>query len=216
MYVVKRDGRLEQVSSSKLYQRIHRLCHDLNSQFVHPRAVSLKVIKGLSDNTTTEDIDIYAASVAATLTYKHYDYDTLAGRLLVTNMHKYVDESFTKVVQELHKHNLVSDELLSVTIKHSKIIEENIDMKLDLDYNYFGYQTLKNGYLIKINEKVAETIQHMHMRIALGIFGDDIDSAIKSYKFLSRKMYTHASPTMFAAGTLTPQTSLFSVDHGKR
>ncbi|ACH88684.1 ribonucleotide reductase large subunit [Helicoverpa armigera multiple nucleopolyhedrovirus] len=207
MYVVKRDGRLEQVSSSKLYQRIHRLCHDLNSQFVHPRAVSLKVIKGLSDNTTTEDIDIYAASVAAALTYKHYDYDTLAGRLLVTNMHKYVDESFTKVVQRLHKHNLVSDELLSVTIKHSKIIEENIDMKLDLDYNYFGYQTLKNGYLIKINEKVAERIQHMHMRIALGIFGDDIDSAIKSYKFLSRKMYTHASPTMFAAGTLTPQMS---------
>nr|QNH90810.1 rr1 [Mamestra configurata nucleopolyhedrovirus B] len=207
MYVVKRDGRLEQVSSSKLYQRIHRLCHDLNSQFVHPRAVSLKVIKGLSDNTTTEDIDIYAASVAAALTYKHYDYDTLAGRLLVTNMHKYVDESFTKVVQRLHKHNLVSDELLSVTIKHSKIIEENIDMKLDLDYNYFGYQTLKNGYLIKIKEKVAERIQHMHMRIALGIFGDDIDSAIKSYKFLSRKMYTHASPTMFAAGTLTPQMS---------
>nr|WRQ96405.1 rr1 [Mamestra configurata nucleopolyhedrovirus A] len=207
MYVVKRDGRLEQVSPSKLHNRIHRLCHDLNSQFVHPKAVSLKVIKSFSDRTTTEDIDIYAASVAATLTYKHYDYDMLAGRLLVTNMHKYVDESFTKVVQRLHKHNLVSDELLLVTIKHSKIIEDNIDMKLDLDYNYFGYQTLKNGYLIKINDKVAERIQHMHMRIALGIFGDDIDNAIKSYKFLSTKMYTHASPTMFAAGTPTPQMS---------
>lgn len=207
MYVIKRDGRHEEVCLDKIKWRIAKLCHNLDRDHVDPMVVTLQVVKSIKSGITTEELDVHAAQVAATLTCEHYDYDLLGGRILVSNMQKQVDPSFTKVVQNLHKHKLVSDELLSLTLRHSEKLESCIDLTLDEDYKYFGYQTLENGYLLKVNNKVAERIQHMHMRVALGIYGEDIEGAIETYKLLSTKMYTHASPTMFAAGTATPQLS---------
>merc|ERR1712038_2031095 len=174
----------------------------------------MKVINGLYPGVTTVELDNLAAEIAATMTTKHPDYAILAARIVVANLHKETKKVFSEVVQDLR--NIVSHGRPSPMISdfHYKVIMDNADRlnsaivyDRDFSYQYFGIKTLERSYLLKIDGKVAERPQHMLMRVAVGIHGEDIDDAIETYDLLSEKLFTHASPTMFNAATPRPQLS---------
>ncbi|XP_059474127.1 ribonucleoside-diphosphate reductase large subunit [Neocloeon triangulifer] len=216
MFVLKRDGRKEEVHFDKITSRIQKLCYGLNMEYVDPPSITLKVINGLYPGVTTVELDNLAAETAATLTTKHPDYAILAARIAVSNLHKETKKTFSEVMDDLHKmvnkHNGKKTPMLSDL--HHKIIMENADRlnssiiyDRDFSYNYFGFKTLERSYLLRIDNKVAERPQHMLMRVAVGIHGEDIDAAIHTYNLLSERFFTHASPTLFNAATVKPQLS---------
>ncbi|CAB3378939.1 Hypothetical predicted protein [Cloeon dipterum] len=216
MFVLKRDGRKEEVHFDKITSRIQKLCYGLNMEFVDPPSITLKVISGLYPGVTTVELDNLAAETAATMTTKHPDYATLAARIAVSNLHKETKKSFSDVMDDLHKmvnkHNGLKTPMLSDY--HHKIIMDNADRlnssiiyDRDFSYNYFGFKTLERSYLLRIDDKVVERPQHMLMRVAVGIHGEDVDAAINTYNLLSERYFTHASPTLFNAATCKPQLS---------
>ncbi|KAF0307656.1 Ribonucleoside-diphosphate reductase large subunit [Amphibalanus amphitrite] len=216
MYVIKRDGRKENVMFDKITNRINKLCYNLNMNYVDPPAITLKVINGLYPGVTTVELDNLAAETAATMTTKHPDYAILAARIAVANLHKETKKTFSEVIDDLyHMRNANSGIAIPmISDQHHKIIMDNADMlnshiiyDRDYTYNYFGFKTLERSYLLKINGKVVERPQHMLMRVAVGIHGDDIEGAIETYNLLSEKWFTHASPTLFNAATRRPQLS---------
>ncbi|XP_042212377.1 ribonucleoside-diphosphate reductase large subunit-like [Homarus americanus] len=216
MYVLKRDGRQEPVMFDKITSRVQKLCYGLNMEFIDPPAITLKVINGLYSGVTTVELDNLTAETVATMTTKHPDYAVLAARIAVSNLHKETKKCFSEVMTDLY--NMVDKEnglkIPMIGEKYYKIIMDNAD-KLnsaiiydrDFSYNYFGFKTLERSYLLKIGGKVAELPQHMLMRVAIGIHGEDIDAAIETYNLLSEKWFTHASPTLFNAATCRPQLS---------
>merc|ERR1719266_1041447 len=174
----------------------------------------MKVINGLYPGVTTVELDNLAAEIAATMTTKHPDYAILAARIVVSNLHKETKKVFSEVIQDLR--NIVSHDRPAPMISefHYKIIMKNADRlnsaiiyDRDFSYQYFGIKTLERSYLLKIDGKVVERPQHMLMRVAVGIHGEDIEAAIETYNMLSEKLFTHASPTMFNAATPRPQLS---------
>merc|ERR1712226_1345126 len=174
----------------------------------------MKVINGLYPGVTTVELDNLAAEIAATMTTKHPDYAILAARIVVANLHKETKKVFSEVVQDLR--NIISHGRPAPMISefHYKIIMKNADRlnsaviyDRDFSYQYFGIKTLERSYLLKIDGKVVERPQHMLMRVAVGIHGEDIEAAIETYNMLSEKLFTHASPTMFNAATPRPQLS---------
>ncbi|XP_075160391.1 ribonucleoside diphosphate reductase large subunit [Haematobia irritans] len=216
LFVVKRDGRKEEVHFDKITSRIQKLCYGLNMDFVDPVAITLRVINGLYCGVTTQQLDNLAAETAATLTTNHADYALLAARIAVSNLHKETKKVFSEVISDLH--NFVSEETgqkapmisefhYNVVMKNSERLNSAIVYDRDFGYNYFGFKTLERSYLLKMNGKIAERPQHMLMRVAVGIHGEDIDSAIETYNLLSERYFTHASPTLFAAATNRPQLS---------
>ncbi|XP_061386053.1 ribonucleoside-diphosphate reductase large subunit [Musca vetustissima] len=216
LFVVKRDGRKEEVHFDKITSRIQKLCYGLNMDFVDPVAITLRVINGLYCGVTTQQLDNLAAETAATLTTNHADYALLAARIAVSNLHKETKKVFSEVISDLHHY--VSDETgkpapmisefhYNVVMKNSERLNSAIVYDRDFGYNYFGFKTLERSYLLKMNGKIAERPQHMLMRVAVGIHGEDIDAAIETYNLLSERFFTHASPTLFAAATNRPQLS---------
>merc|ERR1712223_942502 len=174
----------------------------------------MKVINGLYPGVTTVELDNLAAEIAATMTTKHPDYAILAARIVVANLHKETKKVFSEVVQDLR--NIVSHGRPAPMISefHYNIIMKNADRlnsaiiyDRDFSYQYFGIKTLERSYLLKIDGKVVERPQHMLMRVAVGIHGDDIDAAIETYNMMSEKLFAHASPTLFNAATPRPQLS---------
>jgi len=216
MYVKKRNGRQEFVMFDKITSRIIKLCYGLNMDFVDPAAITLKVINGLYQGVTTVELDNLAAETAATMTTKHPDYAILAARIAISNLHKETKKTFSDVMEDLHtwvnpkndKHcPMVSKETLSIVKANADRLNSSIVYDRDFSYNYFGFKTLERSYLLKIGGKVAERPQHMLMRVAVGIHGEDIEAAIETYNLMSEKWFTHASPTLFNAGTCRPQLS---------
>ncbi|KAI1280496.1 Ribonucleoside-diphosphate reductase large subunit [Halotydeus destructor] len=215
MYVLKRDGRQETVMFDKITSRINKLCYNLNTEYLDPPAITLKVMAGLYTGVTTVELDNLAAETAATMTTKHPDYAILAARIAVSNLHKETRKNFSDVVKDLYEHKdktgrwipMISDETFKIVQEHADELNSAIIYNRDFDYNYFGFKTLERSYLLKIDGKVAERPQHMLMRVAVGIHGDDIESAIESYNLMSEKWFTHASPTLFNAGTPRNQLS---------
>ncbi|KAF7236623.1 Ribonucleoside-diphosphate reductase large subunit [Varanus komodoensis] len=176
----------------------------------------MKVIQGLYSGVTTVELDTLAAETAATLTTKYPDYAILAARIAVSNLHKETKKVFSDVMEDLYnyvnphngKHSpMISKETLHIVLANKDRLNSAIIYDRDFSYNYFGFKTLERSYLLKINSKVAERPQHMLMRVAVGIHKDDIDAAIETYNLLSEKWFTHASPTLFNAGTNRPQLS---------
>lgn len=216
LYVIKRDQRQEEIHFDKITSRISKLCYGLNSDFVDPVEITMKVISGLYPGVTTVELDNLAAETAATMTTKHPDFALLAARIAVSNLHKETKKVFSEVMHDLHSlvREGTGEPMPLISDKHYKIIMDNAD-KLnsaiiydrDYNYNYFGFKTLERSYLLRIKGKVAERPQHMLMRVAVGIHGDDIDSAISTYNLLSEGYFTHASPTLFNAATPRPQLS---------
>ncbi len=216
MLVLKRDGRRESVRFDKITARIENLCYELDPKFIQPIEVAKKVIDGLYDGVSTTELDNLAAEVCASLTVKHPDYATLAARIAISNLHKTTSQSFSNTMKRLYTYvnpktggnaSLIDPEVYGIVKKNAARLDETIDYKRDFGYDYFGYKTLEKSYLIRLDGKVVERPQHMLMRVAVGIHKEDIESAIETYNLLSEKWFTHATPTLFNAGTPKPQLS---------
>ena len=216
MYVVKRDGRKESVKFDKITARITKLCYSLNSDYVDAAAVAQKVIQGVRDGIQTTELDNLAAETAATMTVKHPDYALLASRIAVSNLHKNTEKSFSKTMELLYKYidpksgeeaQLLADDVYEVIEKNAELLDSTIIYDRDYNFDYFGFKTLEKSYLLRTNGKPAERPQHMYMRVAVGIHKTDINAAIDTYHLLSEGWFTHATPTLFNAGTPKPQMS---------
>ncbi|NJB82311.1 ribonucleoside-diphosphate reductase subunit alpha [Wenyingzhuangia aestuarii] len=215
MYVIKRDGHKESVMFDKITARIRKICYGLNP-LVDPVKVAMRVIEGLYDGVTTSELDNLAAEIAATLTTAHPDYAKLAARISVSNLHKNTEKSFSATMKALYeyvnprtglKSPLLSDEVFNVIEKNSALLDSSIVYDRDFNYDYFGFKTLERSYLLKINGEIAERPQQMLMRVSIGIHLDDIEEAIETYNLMSKKFFTHATPTLFNSGTPKPQMS---------
>ncbi|UKT64375.1 ribonucleoside-diphosphate reductase subunit alpha [Pedobacter mucosus] len=216
MFVHKRDGRKEAVQFDKITARIQKLCYGLNSDLVDPIDVAKKVIEGLYDGVTTSELDNLAAETAASLTTKHPDYALLASRIAVSNLHKNTIKSFSGTMKMLHEYfdpkaqksaPLIADDVMEIIIKNADILDSTIIYDRDFGFDYFGFKTLEKSYLLKVNGKIVERPQHLFMRVSVGIHKEDIDSVIKTYNLMSERWFTHATPTLFNAGTPKPQMS---------
>ncbi|TRY75630.1 hypothetical protein TCAL_09737 [Tigriopus californicus] len=214
MFVLKRDGREEPVHFDKITSRIEKLCYRLDMDFIDPPAITIKVINGLYPGVTTVELDNLAAETAATMTTKHPDYAILAARIVVANLHKETKKVFSEVVKDLYEMKTHGRPTPMISQTHYEIIQRNAERlnsaivyDRDFDYQYFGFKTLERSYLLKIDGKVVERPQQMLMRVAVGIHGEDVDSAIETYDMMSQKLFTHASPTLFNAATPRPQLS---------
>ncbi|CAM4129534.1 ribonucleoside-diphosphate reductase subunit alpha [Zobellia nedashkovskayae] len=215
MFVVKRDGRKEVVMFDKITARVRKLCYGLNG-LVDPLKVAMRVIEGLYDGVTTSELDNLAAEIAATMTTTHPDYAKLAARISVSNLHKNTKKSFSETMKDLYlyvnprtnkKAPLLSDEVFKVISENAERLDSTIIYNRDFGYDYFGFKTLERSYLLKLNGKIAERPQHMLMRVSVGIHLNDLDSAIETYELMSKKYFTHATPTLFNSGTPKPQMS---------
>jgi len=215
MYVVKRDGRKEQIMFDKITARVRKLCYGLN-ELVDPLKVTMRVIEGLYDGVTTSELDNLAAEIAATMTTAHPDYARLAARISVSNLHKNTKKTFSDVMHDLYTYvnprtgkdaPLLADEVYKVIMENKDTLDSTIIYNRDFGYDYFGFKTLERSYLLKLNGQIAERPQHMLMRVAVGIHLNDIESAIETYELMSKKYFTHATPTLFNAGTPKPQMS---------
>jgi ribonucleoside-diphosphate reductase alpha chain len=215
MFVVKRDGRREAVKFDKITARIKKLCYGLDP-IVDPTKVAMRVIEGLYDGVTTSELDNLAAEVAASFTTTHPGYSLLASRIAVSNLHKGTKKTFSAVMHDLYHYidpktgkeaPLIADDVYEVIEKNAEVLDSTIIYDRDFGYDYFGFKTLERSYLLKINGVVAERPQHMLMRVALGIHKNDIESAVETYDLMSERWFTHATPTLFNAGTPKPQMS---------
>ena len=216
MYVIKRDGRRESVKFDKVTARIEKLCYGLDAAHVQPVEVAKKVVSGIFDGVTTAQLDGLAAETAASMTTKHPDYATLAARIAISNLHKNTLKSFSATMKRLYTYvdpktgenaSLLSKEVYDVVRRNAALLDSTIIYDRDYGYDYFGYKTLEKSYLLKLDGKIAERPQHMLMRVAVGVHQDDIDAAIETYNLLSERWFTHATPTLFNAGTPKPQMS---------
>lgn len=216
MYVIKRDGNRESVKFDKITARIQKLCYGLDPVHVTPINVAMKVIEGIYEGVTTSELDNLAAETAASLTTKHPDYALLASRIAVSNLHKNTNKSFSKTMEALYnyidpktgkKAPLLADDVYEIISKNAQELDSTIIYDRDFGYDYFGFKTLERSYLLKMHGQVAERPQHMVMRVAVGIHKDDIAAAIETYNLMSERWFTHATPTLFNAGTPKPQMS---------
>src|SRR6187549_1908715 len=215
MYVVKRDGHKEPVMFDKITDRIKKLCYGLN-ELVDPVKVAMRVIEGLYDGVSTSELDNLAAETAASMTVTHPDYAQLAARIAISNLHKNTNKSFSETMSEMYNYvnprtnqqaPLLSDEVHQVIQENAEFLNSHIIYNRDFNYDYFGFKTLERSYLLKINGKIVERPQHMLMRVSVGIHLNDLDAVIETYDLMSKKFFTHATPTLFNAGTPKPQMS---------
>jgi ribonucleoside-diphosphate reductase alpha chain len=216
MYVIKRDGKRESVKFDKVTARIQRLCYGLSPEHVDHFHVAQKVIEGIYDGVTTSELDNLAAETAASLTTRHPDYALLASRIAISNLHKNTKKLFSETISDLYHYidpktgkpaGMIADDVYGIVMKHAEILDSTIIFDRDFGYDYFGFKTLEKSYLLRMNGKVAERPQHMIMRVAVGIHKEDIDSVIQTYNLMSERWFTHATPTLFNAGTPKPQLS---------
>jgi ribonucleoside-diphosphate reductase alpha chain len=215
MYVVKRDGHKEPVMFDKITERIKKLCYGLN-ELVDPVKVAMRVIEGLYDGVSTSELDNLAAETAASMTIAHPDYAQLAARVAISNLHSNTKKSFSETMKDMYNYvnprngqdaPLLSDEVFKVIQENAAFLDSHIIYTRDFNYDYFGFKTLERSYLLKINGKIVERPQHMLMRVSVGIHLDDLKSVIETYDLMSKKFFTHATPTLFNAGTPKPQMS---------
>ena len=215
MYVIKRDGRQESVKFDKVTARIQKLAYGL-SEHVDTFAVAQKTIEGIYDGVTSSQLDNLAAEIAASMTTRHPDFALLAARIAVSNLHKNTKKSFSETMKDMYEYidphtgkkaALLADDVFEIIWNNRDLLDSTIIYDRDFGYDYFGFKTLEKSYLLKLNGKVAERPQHMLMRVAVGIHKEDIDSVIETYNLMSERWFTHATPTLFNAGTPKPQLS---------
>jgi ribonucleoside-diphosphate reductase alpha chain len=215
MFVIKRDGRKEPIMFDKITARIRKLNYGLNP-LVDPVRVAMRVIEGLYDGVTTSELDNLAAEIAATMTTTHPDYAKLAARISVSNLHKNTKKSFSETMTDLYEYvnprtakkaPLLSEEVYEVIRNNAEKLDSSIIYNRDFGYDFFGFKTLERSYLLKLNGKIVERPQHMLMRVSVGIHLNDIKSALETYELMSKRYFTHATPTLFNSGTPKPQMS---------
>lgn len=215
MYVVKRNGEQQPVHFDKITNRIKKLAFGL-TKYCDPVVVAQKVVQGVYPGVTTEQLDQLAAETAAYMSTIHPDYSTLAARISASNLHKSTQKSFSQTMAKLrwlvHPKTgepaaLISEEVYEFIQANAAKLDAAIVYDRDLEYDYFGFKTLERAYLLKIKGKPVERPQHMLMRVACGIHCGDVDAAIETYHLMSTRAFTHATPTLFNAGTPRPQMS---------
>ena len=215
MYVVKRDGRKDPIKFDKITARIAKMCYGLDTM-VSPEAVAMKVIESIFDGITTKGLDNLAAEIAVTKTIEHPDYALLASRIIVSNLHKETKNNFSEVMNDLYNYidpktgenaALLSDEVHSIIMGNQELFDTSIVYDRDFRYDYFGFKTLMQSYLMRLDGDTVERPQQMLMRVAIGIHKNDINAVLKTYNLMSEGWFTHASPTLFNAGTEKPQLS---------
>jgi len=215
MYVVKRDGKREPVMFDKITARVRKLCYGLND-LVDPIKISMRVIEGIYDGVTTSELDNLAAEIAATLTTTHPDFAKVAARIAVSNLHKNTKKSFSETMTDLHdyvnprtgkKASMIAEDVYKIIQDNADKLDSTIIYNRDFGYDFFGFKTLERSYLLKINGEIVERPQHMLMRVSVGIHKEDLDAAIETYELMSKRFFTHATPTLFNAGTPKPQMS---------
>jgi ribonucleoside-diphosphate reductase alpha chain len=215
MFVVKRDGRKESVKFDKITARISKMCYGLNPS-VDSVKIAMKVIEGVYDGVSTIELDNLAAEIAATNAATHPDYAQLASRIAVSNLHKNTKKSFSQTIHDLFTYvdpktgqnaGMIADDVYKVVQENAPLLDSTIIYDRDFSFDYFGFKTLERSYLLKTNGKVAERPQHLFMRVAVGIHKADLNEVIKTYNMISEGWFTHATPTLFNAGTPKPQMS---------
>ena len=215
MDILKRDGSREPVKLEKISSRIKKLTYGLNER-VDPDVVSTKVVSGLYDGVSSTELDQLSAETAASMVTVHPDFGKLAARIAITALYKDVEKDFSVIAKKLYdyinpktgeKAGMISDEVYDVIQKYSEQLDGMIVHDRDFNFDYFGFMTLRKSYLLKINDMPAETPQHLYMRVAVGIWRDNLEMVQKTYDMLSQGLFTHATPTLFNASTNRPQLS---------
>jgi hypothetical protein len=214
MYVTKRSGATEIVSFDKILHRIKTIGTEAGVK-INYTSLAMKIIDQLYDKISTTKIDDLTAEQCAAMSSTHYDYGTIASHIVVSNHHKSTAADFREVVRNLfhavdkngNVSPLLSKDIYDVTEEHADAINAAIDFRRDYLIDYFGFRTLEKSYLMRSNGVIIERPQHMWMRVAIGIHGADIDAVIETYHLMSQKYFTHATPTLFNAGTPRPQLS---------
>jgi ribonucleoside-diphosphate reductase alpha chain len=212
MRVIKRNGEMEDVSFDKVLNRLKNLSYELT---IDVSEIAQKVCSRIFDGVKTYELDELAAYLCSSMSIEHPDYSILASRIIVSNHHKNTSPSFSETIQTLYNnvdnHNnpipLVSDELYNIVMKNKEKLNTHIDYQRDYLFDYFGFKTLERAYLLRVDKKIIERPQHMWMRVAIGIHGNDIKDVLQTYDLMSKKYFTHATPTLFNAGTNRPQLS---------
>lgn len=177
--------------------------------FLNLNLVMAKVVSGMYEGIPTSKLDNLSAETCAYMNLIHPHYSLLAARIAVNNLHKETKESFSETVKDLYLYKdkagrpapLISEEVYKVVMENAETIQKQIDFERDYNYDYFGFKTLERSYLLKLGGKPAERPQHLLMRVAIGIHMNDLESAFETYHFMSQKYFTHATPTLFNAGT---------------
>lgn len=214
-YVIKRDGTHQEVKFDNITKRIQALCDGLDSVFIDPVRITMKVLDGFHSGITTAQIDELAAETCAYMSQKHPDFSILAARIAVSNLHKNTSDSFAETCRALHEYrdkqgrqaSLISEEVAKFVRENAGELDEAIVYKRDYDYDYFGFKTLEKSYLLRVHGRIVERPQHLLMRVACGIHCGSVEKAIETYDLMSRRLYTHATPTLFNSGTPCPQMS---------
>ena len=210
--VIKRNGSKEEVSFDKVTRRIKKLCYNLNEK-ISPIGIAQKVCSQIYNNVSTKELDELAAQICISMVTQHLDYGILASRIIISNNQKSTSPSFSETIYILYNNkdkngkicHLVSDELYNNVMNNKDKLNDIVNYDNDYLFDYFGFKTLEKSYLMKVNGIVVERIQHMFLRVSLGIHGDDLKSVIQSYQMMSQKYFTHATPTLFHSGTPRPQ-----------
>lgn len=214
--MVKRDGRQERFDLEKIAARLKRLSYGLSEDHCDPIIVAKKVCAGAYDGVSTVLLDELAAETASSMTANHSDYAVLAARVAVSNLHKNTNQSFSETIRIIYNYYdhksgqmapLIADDVYLIVMENASQLDNEVVYDRDFDYDYFGFKTLEKSYLLKVDGKIVERPQHMLMRVAIGIHKADVDSAIRTYHLMSQRWFTHATPTLFNAGTPKPQLS---------
>ena len=216
LHVIKRDGTIEIVSFDKILKRVKCLGTETKPNLtVNYSQLVMKVVDQLYDNMPTYVIDELTAEQCASLITKHLDYGTLASRIIVSNNHKNTKDNFAETMDALYQFkdvhgvhkSLIHKDTWRISQTHSQLFQSILDYSRDYLFDYFGFKTLERAYLMKIGKQIVERPQHMWLRVAIGIHGDDLPRVKETYELLSQKYFTHATPTLFNAGTNHPQLS---------
>lgn len=217
IFVTKRNGEKQEVDPEKIKNRLVALSYNLHQDYINIDIVIAKVMSGIYDGVQTEVLDNLASETCAYMNIVHPDYSILAARIAVSSLHKNTSDCFFTTMKKLQEYldeqgrkaQLVCDRLINAISKEEdkKRIQDAIKYERDLNFDFFGFKTLEKSYLLKMYGKIVERPQHLFMRVALGIHFEDLDAAIETYNLISEQWFTHATPTLFNAGTIFPQMS---------
>lgn len=215
MRVEKRDGQYEEVSFDKILTRIKSLSQ--GSEFkqklnIDETVIAQKVIQEIHDGVKTSELDELSSQIAIAMYSKNPDFKTLAGRIVVSNHHKNTKNTFSEKIKMMHRYEsngkskaLIADYMNDLVEANKERIDSAINYNLDYDFDFFGFKTLEKSYLYRINGKIVERPQDMLMRVSLAIHRDNIDEALINYDLMSKHYFTHATPTLYNAGSIREQ-----------
>ena len=215
MQVQKRDGSYQNISFDKILNRVKNLGRQANISKIPYTQLVMKVIDQLYDKINTTKIDELTAQQCASLTTTHPDYEILAGYIVISNHQKNTSDNFYDVMTELRNFKdvhgeskpIVNEEFYNTIVDNKDEFNNMINYERDFLIDYFGFKTLERAYLMRVNKQIVERPQHMWLRVAIQIHGDDIEKVKETYNLMSLKYFTHATPTLFNSGTLRPQLS---------